>query len=150
MRQTESDLEYQQAVYAETVIRSPIAGTVVYKALREGEAVSPGMTILTIVDLNHLTVRVDLDESRLGLIRIGSPALIRASGDSELRAEGVVSAINQYADFATQKDVKGGRQDIKTFRVTLDFADDSRGFHPGMTVDVQINNAQAVKGHGPQ
>ena len=145
VQQAESDLEYQQAVYAETVIMSPISGTVVYKALREGEAVSPGMTILTIVDLSRLTVRIDLDESSIGLIEIGSRARIQASGNPELSAEGVVSAINQYADFATQKDVTGGRQDIKTFRVTLDFTDDSRKFHPGMTVSVQINNAKTVK-----
>jgi len=147
VHQAESDLEYQQAVYAETVIRSPISGTVVYKALRVGEAVSPGMTILTIVNLNRLTVRIDLDESSLGSIRIGNRALIQASGNPELSAEGVVAAINQYADFATQRDVTGGRQDIKTFRVTLDFTDDSRKFHPGMTVSVQINNAPAVKNH---
>jgi len=147
VHQAESDLEYQQAVYAETVIRSPISGTVVYKALREGEAVSPGMTILTIVDLKRLTVRIDLDESSLGSIQIGNRALIQASGNPELSAEGVVAAINQYADFATQKDVTGGRQDIKTFRVTLDITDDSSKFHPGMTVSVQINNAPAVKDH---
>jgi len=150
VQQAESDLEYQQAVYAETVIRSPISGTVVYKALREGEAVSPGMTILTIVDLSRLTVRIDLDESSLGLIRIGSRARIQASGNPELSAEGVVSAINPYADFATQKDVTGGRQDIKTFRVTLDFTDDSSKFHPGMTVSVQINNARTVKDNDPR
>ena len=145
VQQAESDLEYQQAVYAETVIKSPISGTVVYKALREGEAVSPGMTILTIVDLSRLTVRIDLDESSIGSIEIGSRARIQASGNPDLSAEGVVSAINQYADFATQKDVTGGRQDIKTFRVTLDFTDDSSKFHPGMTVSVQINNAKTVK-----
>jgi multidrug resistance efflux pump len=139
VHQAQSDLDYQKAIYAETVIRSPISGTVVYKALMEGEAVSPGMTIMTIVDLNRLTVKVDLDESSISRVQIGSRASIRSSVDQKHTVEGVISAINPFADFATQKDVTGGRQDIKTFRVTLDFKDDNKKFHPGMTVSVQIN-----------
>lgn len=148
VHQAESDLDYQKAIYGETVIRSPISGTVVYKALMEGEFVGPGMTILTIVDLNRLTVRIDLDESIISRIHIGSRAIIRAPGDKDHPADGVVSAINPYADFATQKDVKGGRQDIKTFRVTVAIQDDSHKFHPGMTAAVQISKQPAEKEHG--
>jgi multidrug resistance efflux pump len=139
VQEAESELEYQDVIYAETLIRSPISGVVVYKALREGETVNPSMTIMTIVDLDRLTVRVDLDESHIGSIQIGSRTIIKASANQEHAAEGVVSAINPYADFATQKDVTGGRQDIKTFRVTIDLKDASKTFHPGMTVSVQIS-----------
>jgi len=148
VHQAESDLDYQRAVYGETVIRSPISGTVVYKALMAGEFVSPGMTILTIVDLDRLTVRIDLDESIISEIAIGSPAIIRAPRDEGYSVEGVVSVINPYADFATQKDVRGGRQDIKTFRVTLAFQAVSKKYHPGMTVAVQITKQSAEKGNG--
>jgi HlyD family secretion protein len=145
VHQAESDLAYQKAIYGETVIRSPLSGSVVYQALMEGEFVGPGMTILTIVDLSRLTVRIDLDESIISGIHIGSRVSIRAPGDEDHPAAGMVSAINRYADFATQKDVKGGRQDIRTFRVTVAIQDDSNKFQPGMTAAVQISRQQAEK-----
>ena len=58
----------------DTVIRAPISGTVVSKNLEVGEWVTPGTPILTIDDLSTIWARVDLEETDLGAIRIGSPA----------------------------------------------------------------------------
>lgn len=150
VRQAEADLAYRKATLVETEIISPIAGTVVYAALKEGEAVSPGLTILTLVDLSRLTARIDIDETRLSGLRLGNRALIRAAGNPDQVAEGVVAAINPYADFATQKDVRGGRQDIKTFRVTIAFSGSDARFSPGMTVSVELARPAAEGGHGRQ
>lgn len=53
--------------------------------------------------------------------------------------QGRVSEIGRYAEFATQRDVVRGREDIKTFRVKVR-VDDPGGFlKPGMTVEVMIS-----------
>lgn len=150
VRQAEADLAYQKANLAETEITSPSAGTVVYAALKEGEAVSPGTTILTLIDRSRLTVRIDIDESHLGGLRLGIGAIIRAAANPDQTAEGVVSAINPYAEFATHKDVRGGRQDIKTFRVTIAFKEPDARFNPGMTVSVDLAGQAPEDGHGSQ
>ena len=144
VRQAEANLAYQQAKLADTVIRSPIAGTVVYLALEQGETISPGMTAMTIVDLNRLTVRVDIDESMIDRLQVGLQALVHPAGDAAHTVKGTVAAINRYADFATQKDVTGGRQDIKTFRVTIKVGNGEGFLSPGMTVVVNIPASSAT------
>jgi len=51
---------------------------------------------------------------------------------------GKVSEIGRYAEFATQRDVTRGRQDIKTFRVKIKIDDKEGILKPGMTVSVEI------------
>lgn len=136
--QARAELAYQQAKLAETTVSSPIYGTVVYRGMEAGETVVPGMTALTLVDLDHLTVRVDIDESRLGTINPGAKAVIRLDDRPHLSFTGKVAAINRYADFATQRDVAAGRQDIRTFRVTIALTPGTTGLNPGMTVRVDI------------
>lgn len=138
LKQAEANLSYSQAKLAETVIKSPISGTVVFKALEKGETVSPGVTVLTIVDLNNLYVRVDLEETVIGSVALNSEAMIRTEEVPGRVFTGKVSEIGRYAEFATQRDVTRGRQDIKTFKVRI-AVEDSGGFlKPGMTVEVEI------------
>ncbi len=137
-RQAKADLARWQAKYDDTIIKSPLTGTIVYKAIEQGETVNPGQVILTIIDLDRLTVRVDIDESKLGALHIGDRAVVKAIGNQSKPIAGHIAAINRYADFATQKDVTGGREDIRTFRVTIDVDEPDSGLLPGMTVKVTI------------
>jgi HlyD family secretion protein len=136
LAQARAGLAYSQAKLADTVISSPLSGTVVFKALEVGETVSPGVTILTIDDLGHLYARVDVDETWIDAIALGGDATVTTQGGH--MATGKISRIGHYAEFATETDVTGGRQDIKTFKVRIAL-DDPEGFlKPGMTVEVEI------------
>lgn len=146
-RQATADLAQWQANYDDTIIKSPIAGTVVYKALEQGETVTPGQPILTLIDLSHLTVRVDIDESRLGALHPGDKVILRATGNLAKSIAGHIAAITRYADFATQKDVTGGREDIRTFRVKIDVDQPHSGLLPGMTVKVTIPEHASEAAH---
>ncbi len=142
LKQAEASLAYAQAKLADTVIASPITGTVVFKSLEKGEIVSPGMTILTIVNLQDLYVRVDIDETLVGDVILNGKVIIRTEGNQRKTFEGKISEIGRYAEFATQKDVTRGRQDIKTFRVKIKVGDTSGTLKPGMTVGVEIPRKQ--------
>ena len=138
LRQSEATLTYSRAKLAETAIKSPISGVVVFRALEKGETVSPGTTILTIVDVNNLYVRVDIEETLIGNIALNSEAVIRMEGAPDRVFKGKVSEIGRYAEFATQKDVGRGRQDIKTFKVKIAVPNSGGFLKPGMTVPVEI------------
>lgn len=145
--QARADLAYRQAKLAETTMTSPIRGHVVYRGMEVGETVEPGMTVLTLVDFDHLTVRIDINESHLGTINPGAEAVIRLDDRPGLIFAGKVAAINRYAAFATQRDVAAGRQDIRTFRVTIALAPGTSGLNPGMTVRVEIPASPAATSH---
>lgn len=143
LKQSQANLAYSRAKLADTVITSPISGTVVFKALEKGETVSPGITVLTVVDLASLYARVDVDESLLDKIALGSEVTISTAGSPAKQLKGKVAEIGQYAGFATQRDVTRGRQDIKTFRVKIALEDPAALLKPGMTVDVEMANKKA-------
>jgi HlyD family secretion protein len=138
LKESEANLLYNLAKFDDTTMTSPISGTVVLKALEKGELAGPGMTVLTIVDMGDLYVRVDLDETLINSIALNSEALIRAEGSSKTEFKGTVSEIGRYAEFATQRDVTRGRQDIRTFRVKIKLGDTGGRLKPGMTVEVEI------------
>jgi HlyD family secretion protein len=72
------------------------------------------------------------------LVALDSEAFIRAEGIPGKVFKGKVSEIGRYAEFATQRDVTRGRQDIKTFRVKVKVTDTGGVLKPGMTVEVEI------------
>ncbi len=131
-------LSFQEARLDDTVIKTPISGTVVLKAMEAGEVVSPGITILSIVDLDDLWVRIDMEETLIGHVKIGQGVTIRIDGMPGVTFNGTVAEIGKEADFATQRDVTRGRQDIKTFGIKIKTTDKTGTLKPGMTVMVEI------------
>ncbi len=138
LKVSEANLSYHLSKLGDTIITTPVSGTVIFKALEKGETVSPGMTVITIVDTDNLYVRVDVEETLIGSVAPGSEAFITAEGIHSKVFKGKVSEIGRYAEFATQRDVTRGRQDIKTFRIKITIADSQGVLKPGMTVEVKI------------
>ncbi len=138
LKESEANLSYHLSKLNDTKIITPISGTVIFKALEKGETVSPGVTILTIVDMESLYIRVDIEETLIGSVTLDSEAFIRAEGIPDKVFKGKVSEIGRYAEFATQRDVTRGRQDIKTFRIKIKVTDTGGVLKPGMSVEVEI------------
>lgn len=138
LKEAEAALKFQEAGLKDTEIVTPISGTVVFKGMEVGEVVSPGVTILSIVDLEDLWVRADIEETLIGRVRVGDDAVITIDGMPGVSFKGVVAEIGKEADFATLKDVTRGRQDIKTFRLKIKTEDKTGTLKPGMTVIVKI------------
>ncbi len=138
LKEAEANLAFYRSKLADTVIPTPVNGTVIFKAFETGETVSAGETILTVVDLDSLYARVDIDETKIGRVVLHGDAFVTVDGVPGKRFQGRISEIGRYAEFATQRDVIRGREDIKTFRVKVRVDDPSGILKPGMTVEVTI------------
>lgn len=62
--------------YTRQQIRAPVAGYVAKRKGQVGDRVSPGVTLMTIVPLEHLWVEANLRETELERVRPGQPALV--------------------------------------------------------------------------
>jgi HlyD family secretion protein len=138
LKEAEAALAFARSKLDDTIIKTPVTGTVIFKAMEKGETVSPGVTVLTLVDLNSLYARVDIDEMKIGGVALNGPATVTVEGMPGKQFKGKISEIGRYAEFATQRDVVRGRQDIKTFRVKVRAEDTEGLLKPGMTVEVEI------------
>lgn len=138
IKEAEAARALQESRLDDTVIKAPVSGTVVFRAMEPGEIVSPGVTIVTIVDMNDLWARVDIEEGLIGYLVPDGEARVTMDGMPGKELKGNVASIGRYAEFATQRDVRHGVQDLKTFHVEIRVEDPEKILKPGMTVNVEI------------
>ncbi len=119
---------------------SPIDGKVNVWAARQGEVVGAGTPIVTIMDLTQTWVYAPLPETQADAVQLGDN--LRVVMPSGATVEGKVISKAALADFATQRDINGGRKrDIKTVQLKLLIPNPGERFVPGMTADVYIPKA---------
>lgn len=119
-----------------TEVRSPIAGIVDVRAVQQGEVVTAGQPVVTLINPDSLWVRADVEESYIDRIRLGDTLTVRLPSGAEL--PGVVYFRGVDAAFATQRDVSRTKRDIKTFEFRLRVANTDRRLAVGMTAYVLL------------
>ena len=123
---------------------APVTGKVNVLAARQGEVLSAGGTIATVMDLSQTWVYAPLPETQADAVKLGdSLKVVMPSGST---VQGRVIAKSALADFATQRDINGGRKrDIRTVQIKLLIPNEGEQFVPGMTAEVFIPKDKLVK-----
>ncbi|MBI5750422.1 MAG: efflux RND transporter periplasmic adaptor subunit [Nitrospinae bacterium] len=138
VQEAEASLNLLEIQLKDVEIISPVNGVVVYKAFEEGEIVNTGASIYTLHDFKDIWVRVDIEETMIGRIKLGSKAMVTAPSIPDKEFKGDVIEIGREGEFATQRDVTRGRADIKTFRVKIGVKETNGLLKPGVTAMVKI------------
>lgn len=136
--QASDNVKLSEAQLSYSDIFAPSDGVVEYRSVEEGEVVSPGMSILTIVDPSTLWVRIDLEQRYITKVRVGTKARVWLEHHPDMVFNGEVFDIGREGEFAVERDVTRGRQDIKTFRTRIKINHPKGILKPGMTVMVEI------------
>jgi len=123
---------------------APVTGRVNVLAARQGEVLSAGGTIATVMDLSQTWVYAPLPETQGDAVQLGDS--LRVVMPSGAEVQGKVIAKSSLADFATQRDINGGRKrDIRTVQIKLLIPNAEERFVPGMTANVFVPKAKLVK-----
>jgi RND family efflux transporter MFP subunit len=119
-----------------TRILSPLDGIVDTRAARQGEVLNPGQAIVTLINLDDLWVRADVEETYIDRVRLGDKLQVKLPSGATL--EGTVYYRSVDADFATQRDVSRTKRDIRTFEIRLRCDNSDRRLAVGMTAYVTL------------
>jgi HlyD family secretion protein len=138
-----AQLEQARASAAETAtqlgytkIYAPIDGIVSVRVAKQGEVIAQGSPIVVVVDVDHLWVRADVEESYIDSINFNQVLKVRLpSGDV---IQGPVFFKGVENDFATQRDVSRTKRDIKTFAIKVAVPNQGRRLFTGMTATVML------------
>lgn len=123
---------------------APVTGKVNVLAARQGEVLPAGGTIATVMDLTQTWVYAPLPETQADAVQLGDS--LRVVMPSGATVQGKVIAKASEADFATQRDINGGRKrDIKTVQIKLLIPNPDERYVPGMTAEVYIPKSKLVK-----
>ncbi len=115
-------------------IRAPYDGLVLKKLAEPGDPVGPSQPVLAVSRWPEVEIRADVDESNLGRLAVGQPALVTSEARREARLEGKV------AEIAPHVDPQRGTVEI---RIRLDSSPE--GLRPGQTVSVNILFQEATE-----
>ena len=119
-----------------TKIFAPIDGVVSVRVAKQGEVIASGSPIVVVVDVDHLWVRADVEESYIDSVQFGQTLHVKLpSGDI---LEGQVFFKGVENDFATQRDVSRTKRDIKTFAIKVSVPNQGRRLFTGMTATVLL------------
>ena len=122
---------------------APVSGKINVRAARQGEVVTAGATIVTIMDLTQTWIYAPLPETQADTVQLGDS--LRVVMPSGATIQGKVISKAAEADFATQRDVNSRKRDIKTVQLKLLIDNPGEKFVPGMTAEVYIPKAKLVK-----
>lgn len=140
--EVEANIREARARLDKTFIHSPITGIVLRKRLNVGESVSPEMpnsSIFTIADTNVLRVRVDVDETDVGLVRVGQSAYVTADTYGAQRFTGRVVSLGQVMGKKNiRTDEPTERVDTKILETLVEL-DAGQRLPPGLRVDAFIS-----------
>ncbi len=101
-------LDAEQRKLDQSIVRSPISGTVVVasgaraKPLAVGRAVSQGELLASVADFESLSVAMTVDEIEVRELELGQQAWITGPGFPGLRIEGIVSYVSSRAESSSQ------------------------------------------------
>jgi len=135
VRQAEGARAEVDAAREETRGRAPMAGEVGKRMADVGELVPAGYPVFTLVDVDHPWVAVNLRESQLEGLRIGSRLQGTVPGLQGQEARFEVYFINPAGDYATWRATReSSGYDVRSFEVRLRPVERLPGLRPGMSV----------------
>jgi Multidrug resistance efflux pump len=84
----------------QSLMRSPINGIIVKKQGTIGELWSSGQTLVTLIDPNKLYITADIEETKLGKVRVGQTVDINIDQFNSQKFTGKVRSVGEAANSA--------------------------------------------------
>ena len=134
-----TQVTYENAKIAldDTVVRSPVSGTVISRPVEVGQVISSptqavggGTVLMTMADLSKVRVRALVDEIDVGKVSIGQKVSIKVAAYRDKEFFGTVSKIEPMARV---------EQNVTTFPVLIDIDNKENLLLLGMNTDVVID-----------
>ena len=133
---TEVTFENAKIALDDTVVRSPVSGTIISRPVEVGQVISSptsavggGTLLMTMADLSKVRVRALVDEIDVGKVTIGQSVSIKVAAYRDKEFYGVVAKIEPLARI---------EQNVTTFPVLIDINNDENLLLLGMNTDVVI------------
>ncbi|WP_371378169.1 efflux RND transporter periplasmic adaptor subunit [Sporomusa aerivorans] len=139
------DYKIAQANYDEvmsklddTIIVSPMAGSVIGKPLSAGELVAQGVNnptvILTVADMSKMQIEANVDQTDIGKIAMGQKVSFTVDAYPGKEFSGVVTTISRKAVVS---------QNVTYYPVTIDVTNAENLLNPGMVARVSVTVSES-------
>lgn len=119
-------------------LRAPISGLVLERPVHVGEVAVPGAPLLTLADLDALTLTIYVREDQLGKVELGQLVSVTVDAYPERVFPGTVRRISSQAEF-TPKNVQTQEERASmVFAVEVSLPNSDHALKPGMPADALL------------
>ena len=137
--QAQGAVQEAEAYLANTKLYSPIDGFITIKYLETGEMLNAGTPVFEISDLRQSYVKIYIDESKIGRVKLGQLAEVRVPAHPDEVFQGKVVKVSDAGEFAVHKAVNEMySHDIRSFELRVDIPNNDLCLKTGMTASVRI------------
>jgi HlyD family secretion protein len=129
-----ADIKAVQSIIDQMVIYAPAASQVYQRNVEPGEYVSPGVPLVTLIDLNDLWVHFGLREDLVRTLKIGDRFDVRipALADRQIKVEvRLIATKGEYASWRATRAT--GDFDLRTFSIRAYPVEKVPALRPGMS-----------------
>jgi len=131
VRQAEAGLEEVEINLEDSIVKSPISGTISQLNVESGELVSAGQPLLKVIDLEEMLVEIDLTAESVSRINLGDKVNVKPE-IMQHYIVGEVSTISPSADLES-----------RTFKVKVKIDNPERRIKDGMFATVEITKGSS-------
>ncbi len=129
-----ADIKAVQSIIDQMVVYAPVASQVYQRNVEPGEYVSPGVPLVTLVDLNDLWVHFDLREDLVRTLKVGDRFDVRIPALSDRRIAVEVKLIATKGEYASWRATRAtGDFDLRTFSIRAYPVEKVPELRPGMS-----------------
>jgi HlyD family secretion protein len=129
-----ADIKAVQSILDQMVVYAPLASQVYQRNVEPGEYVSPGVPLVTLIDLDDMWIHFDLREDLVKTLKVGDRFGVRipALGDRSITVE--VKLIATKGEYASWRATRAtGDFDLRTFAIRAYPVDKVPELRPGMS-----------------
>jgi HlyD family secretion protein len=133
--QARASIETIQAQVNELTVKAPTAAQVFQIGAETGEYVSPGVPLLSLVDLNDVWIRFDMREDLVKSLKVGDQLRMRVPALGDRRITATIRTIAPKGEYAGWRATRAtGDFDLRTFEVRAYPTPPIPELRPGMSV----------------
>jgi HlyD family secretion protein len=138
MRQAEAAVRLVDAQIAQLTLVAPMDGVVTSRSGHAGETATAGAPLLTIANLDQVTLVIYIPETRIGQVQVGQEVEVRVDSFPERTFVGQVASIAGEAEF-TPRNVQTQEERVNlVFAVKVRIPNLDYALKPGMPADATL------------
>ena len=129
-----ADIAAVQSIIEQMVVYAPVASQVYQRNVEPGEYVSPGVPLITLIDLDDMWIHFDLREDLVKTLKVGDRFDVRIPALADRRITVEVKLIATKGEYASWRATRAtGDFDLRTFSIRAYPVDKVPELRPGMS-----------------
>jgi HlyD family secretion protein len=129
-----ADITAVQSIIEQMVVYAPVASQVYQRNVEPGEYVSPGVPLVTLIDLDDMWIHFDLREDLVKTLKVGDRFDVRIPALADRRITVEVKLIATKGEYASWRATRAtGDFDLRTFLIRAYPVDNVPDLRPGMS-----------------